>query len=552
MADPSLFQTQVTDSSLLPFGSVRMDLGDDNRTAALDITPIFENGFRFGGGTYNGLAMFTNGYINFAQNGAISFNRNIGQVGAAPIIAPLEADLDSREAPAGVTDHGVYFDLNMARDSVVITWKDVGNFFQDVRDPSTFQVEIVDLGNEDAEVIFRYQNVDNFTFFPEAGLSAPGGGVNEIARDIVPGLESFEGNTGITGVWQYRIIDGRLQPEDNLGENATGTAADELFEGTPLVDVFDGGAGNDTISAGLGNDVVDGGAGDDSILGSSGRDTLRGGDGDDFIGMGEGGGRAIGGEGNDTIQSADTGNFNDIIDAMGGDDFIFAGSGRDTIAGHDGNDTIYGAAGTDFIYGGAGDDFLDGGADFSTDFIEGMDGNDLIRGGAGRDQLAGQGGNDTVVGGEGDDEVFGGDGDDVLIGGDIGFRGDTLVGGEGDDFIWAGNGSTNIVVGGDGADRFFVDGGTTGNFRINDYDASEGDVIILDGEDFLPGDLSVSRTVNVDGDGNVITFAPILQIEGYGSISFLNSPDLVIVRFPIPNDFGPVLTLDMTQIDPFV
>ena len=91
------------------------------------------------------------------------------------------------------------------------------------------------------------------------------------------------------------------------------------------------------------------------------------------------------------------------------------------------------------------------------DDLAGAGGNDVLSGGRGDDVLRGLGGDDALYGDSGDDELLGGDGDDELDGG------------SGDD----------TYTGGAGADRFVFSPDGPGDKIITDFDASEGDVIVL-------------------------------------------------------------------------
>ena len=93
----------------------------------------------------------------------------------------------------------------------------------------------------------------------------------------------------------------------------------------------------------------------------------------------------------------------------------------------------------------------------------------------GPDDLSGAGGDDVLSGGRGDDALYGLGGDDDLYG-DSGD--DELLGGEGDDELDGGSGD-DTYTGGAGADRFVFSPDGPGDKIITDFDASEGDVIVL-------------------------------------------------------------------------
>ena len=157
---------------------------------------------------------------------------------------------------------------------------------------------------------------------------------------------------------------------------------------------------------------------------------------------------------------------------------VIAGSGNDTLIGNEADNLMRGGNGADTISGGDGNDTLSGG-DSSNDLrdvIYGGNGDDRIDGGYGNDELRGDAGNDTIEGGFGVDTVIGGVGNDVLTGS---AWSDEVFGGEGEDFINGGFGSDR-VNGGDDGDRFYHLGiFDHGSDWIQDYDASEGDVLVF-------------------------------------------------------------------------
>jgi subtilisin family serine protease len=142
-------------------------------------------------------------------------------------------------------------------------------------------------------------------------------------------------------------------------------------------------------------------------------------------------------------------------------------SGGDDMSGLAGNDTIFGRGGADRILGGGGDDKLvAGGGD---DIAYGGGGEDIINGGHGDDRLFGGADRDRLIGSVGDDTLYGDEGNDVLRGDD---GKDVLVGGAGRD----------VMLGGDGADTFVFDLADTASMDvIRDFNAEEGDRIVVEG-----------------------------------------------------------------------
>ncbi|KLU36623.1 hypothetical protein AB595_12725 [Massilia sp. WF1] len=118
------------------------------------------------------------------------------------------------------------------------------------------------------------------------------------------------------------------------------------------------------------------------------------------------------------------------------------------------------------LAGGNGDDVLSGNTtNNAEDVLQGNNGNDTLNGYGGTDVLYGGNGNDKLNGGAGIDYLYGDNGDDSLDGG---ADGDYLTGGKGND----------ILTGGTGADKF-VFAPQSGNDRITDFKASDGDMLFL-------------------------------------------------------------------------
>jgi Ca2+-binding RTX toxin-like protein len=261
--------------------------------------------------------------------------------------------------------------------------------------------------------------------------------------------------------------------EVGFGEGVTTPVSELLFDVTSLVetgtsnaDTIEGQAGDDILH-GLGSaDLLVGNGGNDELRGGHGNDTLDGGDGDDFlIGFATAINRTANTDGNDTLYGGN------------GNDRIIAGAGNDRLFGDAGSDELNGLNGSDFLSGGAGNDRLFGGVREGDlrDAIFGGDGDDYAEGGYGNDFIKGESGNDTLIGGFGVDTILGNEGDDTIAGS---AWSDLIFGGTGADFINGGFGFDRIN-GGTGGDRFFHLGILDhGSDWIQDYNSSEGDVLI--------------------------------------------------------------------------
>lgn len=158
--------------------------------------------------------------------------------------------------------------------------------------------------------------------------------------------------------------------------------------------------------------------------------------------------------------------FDDMLYGTSASDIMVGLEGSDQLFGDDGDDILAGdgtgsSLDYDTLTGGFGDDVLyagDGGAT-----LYGNEGNDLLVGGAvGYDWLAGGPGNDRILAGAGDDYIS----ETNNSAGDV----DVIDGGAGDDAIsYASYGGSATVTGGAGADSFFLNPDSTGDFKITDF-----------------------------------------------------------------------------------
>ena len=194
------------------------------------------------------------------------------------------------------------------------------------------------------------------------------------------------------------------------------------------------------------------------------------------------GGSAKGYWGDDFIVDGDSVEFNIAPEFREADPVVYgAGGGDSRLAGGAGDDVIMAGDGNDVVFAGDGDDVVAGDAVKVTDsgyqwafyrsrdildrsqdilYVSQVDAN------AGADQLYGGPGHDRMHGGGGNDHIQGGPGDDVLVGGD---GNDTLVPGEG----------LNFLLGGDGADTFDLRESIDSFNYIIDFNAREGDKVLL-------------------------------------------------------------------------
>ncbi|MDP2518273.1 calcium-binding protein [Shimia thalassica] len=333
----------------------------------------------------------------------------------------------------------------------------------------------------------------------------------------------------------YISLEGSQTSWDIVGQNGSDTLIggeqdDYLAALAGHADTLVGNGGDDLLVFGISRNqqnsalLIEGGAGNDTLRGTIEPDfvgipEVSGGAGDDLVNLTYGSnwandfrelqGLFSGGEGYDTLEvsrnvafdfsgfevfrgslkaSVDTLNSLEVIEEVrylaqsvaGEVDFesatVSAGNVRTGISyqASYGEDRLLWSNATDMLTVSlfAGDDYTRLGS--GADTVFGGNGDDLILSGGGADEVRGDAGNDSLIGGAGGDFLIGGSGNDAINGNAYT---DLIYGGAGDDYINGGF-AHDLINGGDGADRFFHLGVFDhGSDWVQDYDATEGDVI---------------------------------------------------------------------------
>lgn len=479
--------------AFIPVGSSAqtLHLNDDGSSSAIDISSIFDGGsLNFFGTSYSSLYVNNNGNITF-NNGLSTYTPGSIPGNGSAIIAPFWGDVDTRlkSGQSGFANGKVQWSLDPIHGSFTATWSSV-NYYNATSSSNTpkfnsFQLQLIDQGSGDFEIIFRYSAVNWTTgtasggnnqglggTIARAGFTSGDGDYGEYYELTSSGnqqamldLDSALGNTGIAGVWQWRVSNGAIK---GIGGDKSDT-----LDGDGLPNYIDGRGGDDFLNGLGGADTLIGGTGKDQLVGAAGADRLFGGADDDnyiitdaldtiYEYAGEGTkdtvqagidftlkaysqvnienlvliGSAVKGTGNETSNEITGNDKNNTLSGM---------AGNDTLDGGTGDDTLLGGAGADQFVGGQGKDKMDGGADFDTvtystavtinlttgahtgdalgdtylniELIEGSDSGDTLTGGAARDGFFGRGGEDFIYGMGGDDGIEGGAGADYLDGG---------------------------------------------------------------------------------------------------------------------------------------
>lgn len=386
------------------FGEQYLGRNDDGSTGAIDITSVFgAQGLNFFGQSHTRIYINNNGNITF--NGSLSSYTpsQIGS-GSAPIIAPFWADVDTRAGAAATTPGGnsegsnlLYYDLDAENGVLTVTWDDVGYYNNRIDKANAFQLQLVNRGGGDFDIIFRYEAV-NWTTGDASGGSGGLGGTPVRAgysagdgiaahyfempesgnQAAMLNLDETAGNTGRTGVHVFHVRNGR--PVVDNGSL--------IQQGDRGINFLFGGAGNDTYIVDTAGDVVT-----------------------EYVD-----------EGIDSVQSSVDFVLSDNVENLS-----LTGSRTISGSGNALNNTLVGNSGANILRGLEGDDALDGGA--GVDTLYGGQGADTLRAGTQGGQLFGEEGGDTYI-------YFAGDGE-VLIddapqtGGQGGLTPNVLVFGEG-------------------------------------------------------------------------------------------------------------------------
>ncbi|OLP62356.1 hypothetical protein BJF93_23665 [Xaviernesmea oryzae] len=357
------------DNTFAPIGSNTISANDDGSSNFIDVRSIFTGGINFFGHQFNGLYVNNNGNVTFGNSLYRYTPNDIGGDSNLSIIAPFWADVDTRGA-GSLTHYG----FDASRHSFIATWQNVDYYNATNADHQSkfdsFQLELVDQGHGDFDIIFRYNGINWVTGDASGGTNGLGGHVARAGfsagdgvhyfelpqsgvESLMLGLDGIQGTAG-TGVWRFAVRNGEV--------SGIGTTGNDDLHGTDGNDFLDGGAGNDRLDGGAGDDILYGGDGDDVVLGGAGNDTL-------IAGHGRGNDVYDGGADTDTItyMSTTQGVVVDLTagtadgaeidhDTLTGIENVVGGSGDDRIIGSNGDNELNGWRGADFIDGAGGRD----------------------------------------------------------------------------------------------------------------------------------------------------------------------------------------------------
>lgn len=244
---------------------------------------------------------------------------------------------------------------------------------------------------------------------------------------------------------------------------------DMILNKTSIPSSLFGGQGNDVLVGGGGMDILDGGSGNDILFGRQGNDRLNGGVGDNAL---------IGGSANDTYQLYSRNSNNRILEEANRDfdtlDFSKLSASQGVYANLETGNITSNPNTLDRLLGKMRATILDGGSSdpsnaamdimFDTNFatFDSITRGSAVRGESAIENILGTLGSDTLLGNSRPNTFYGLDGNDDLRGGgesdyiDGGNGADVIFGNEGNDYLFGGgDGSTDVLLGGGGADTFY-------------------------------------------------------------------------------------------------
>jgi Ca2+-binding RTX toxin-like protein len=204
------------------FGEFFLGRNDDGSSDAIGFGDLFGGPLDFYGQVLDQVFVNNNGNITFTEaNGGFSPNPLGGSTPFA-IIAGYWTDLDTRFGPVAASPGGnstgsnlVHWDMDELRQTLTVTWDDVAIYNTGNTSAVAMQLQLIGRGSGDFDIVFRYEHADS----PRTGRAGfanqddtaiyelPGSGSSALNS-----IDSVLGNTGLPGVWLFRVRDGSVAP----------------------------------------------------------------------------------------------------------------------------------------------------------------------------------------------------------------------------------------------------------------------------------------------------------------------------------------------------
>ncbi|MDH5748115.1 MAG: hypothetical protein OEY85_02275, partial [Rhodospirillales bacterium] len=273
------------------FGENVMYVNDDGSTY-VDLSSVFPDGLMINGTAYTGLYINNNGNVTF--DNALSTYTPFGISNSSqPIIAPFFADVDTWGGTPDSYDadgnsqgtNRIYWDLDAENGIFTVTWDDVGYFSSAINLLNAFQLRLVDQGDGNFGIEFRYEDINWTTGDASGGAGGLGGTPARAGWSEGEGGAYFEltqsgnepqmlnlenlSNIDADGVWRWNAESGDIVTTEPLVvDSLTGShvAAIDAVADYPHAAVFNGEywdfleGGNVTLTRNEDSDLIGGGA----------------------------------------------------------------------------------------------------------------------------------------------------------------------------------------------------------------------------------------------------------------------------------------------------
>ena len=219
------------------FGENALAANDDGSTAFLDLSTVFSGGLDFFGTNYTGLYLNNNGNVTFNSSQSTFTPFVMTGATANPIIAPFFADVDTRGGATTATPGGnstgsnlAYWDLDTVGGVFTATWDDVGYFGSHIDLLNGFQLALIDQGNGDFDIEFRYEVLNWTTGDASGGVGGLGGTIARSGWSSGNGSDFAEisasgdqadmlnlnntSNVGVAGLYRFEVRNGVITNND--------------------------------------------------------------------------------------------------------------------------------------------------------------------------------------------------------------------------------------------------------------------------------------------------------------------------------------------------
>jgi hypothetical protein len=216
------------------FGENTLSANDDSSTTFLDLTSVFSGGLDFFGTNYTGLYLNNNGNVTFGSNLNTFTPFTLTGASSHPIITPFFADVDTSGGAVTATPGGnskgsnlVHWDLDTTSNTFTATWDDVGYFSSATNLLNSFQLALIDQGNGDFDIEFRYEELNWTTGNASGGSNGLGGTVARAGWNSGNGKDFAElnasgnqsgmlnltdtSNVGVSGLYRFGVRNGVIE-----------------------------------------------------------------------------------------------------------------------------------------------------------------------------------------------------------------------------------------------------------------------------------------------------------------------------------------------------